>query len=51
MEVGKLIENADRKRQQIAGWVDQASLLLLCPAFGSGVERVTWDLALILLPY
>lgn len=43
--------NTDRKRLQVAGWVDKALLLLLCPALGSGVERVTWDLAMILLPY
>lgn len=51
MEEGKLRENMDRKREQAAGWVDQAFLLLLCPALGSGVEQFRWDLALILLPY
>lgn len=29
MEGGKLIENTDRKRQQVAGWVDKALLLFL----------------------
>lgn len=40
MEEGKITENMDEKRQQVAGRVDQVFLLLLCGVSGSGMEQV-----------